>query len=304
MGRLLRGDVALLLSMTGYGEAQLQDNDLVVTIEVRSINSRFFKLSFRSGDVYGALEPRIEAVVRKYVKRGTVQIGLRVDREPCPDDYRINDVVFLNYRRQLESLYDRMHVSESIRLESILALPGVIDEGQSRDMEIDSEWSVIEKALEEALNNLSQMREAEGKAMAKDLLTNCQVIGENLDRIHEKHPSVIVAYRDRLTDRLNKLLAEFEVRVEAADVIREVGVFSERIDISEEIVRLRSHLSQFEAIVNTKNAPGRKLEFLIQEMFRETNTIGSKANDAEIAGHGVEIKTAIERMREMIQNVE
>jgi len=136
------------------------------------------------------------------------------------------------------------------------------------------------------------------------LHANCEVIATELDRIEERAPLVVEAYRKRLTERLNKLLEEYEVSIEATDVVREVGIFADRGDISEEIVRLRSHLRQFDAIAASEESNGRKLEFLIQEILRETNTIGSKANDAEIAGHVVEIKTAIERMREMIQNVE
>ena len=290
--------------MTGYGEAHRQADGLAVAVEVRSINSRYFKLSLRAGDAYPALETRIEPIVRQYIKRGTVQVTVRTDREPSPDDYRINDAVFMGYRSQLESLYDRMHVSESIRLDSILSLPGVIDERQMREDEMDADWPVLEQALQEAMRNLTSMRQAEGKAMAEDLRANCRAIAGYLGEIRERHPTVVDVYRDRLVDRLNRMLGELEVTVEASDVVREVGLFAERSDISEEIVRLQSHLSQFEGMIDGKERAGRKLDFLVQEMFRETNTIGSKANDSEIARRVVEIKTAIERMREMIQNVE
>src|SRR5262249_25266571 len=133
---------------------------------------------------------------------------------------------------------------------------------------------------------------------------NARTIAAELAQIEARAPLVVEAYRGRLTERLNKLLAEVGSRIEPADVVREVGVFAERSDISEEIVRLKSHLEQFDGILAADESQGRKLEFLTQEMFRETNTIGSKANDAEIARHVIEIKTAIERMREMIQNVE
>ena len=140
--------------------------------------------------------------------------------------------------------------------------------------------------------------------MARDLHANCDVISEQLGKIESQAPLVVDSHRKRLTERLNKLLDEYEVSIEPADIVREVGVFADRGDISEEVVRLRSHLEQFETIARSEANAGRKLEFVIQEMLRETNTIGSKANDAEIAVYVVEIKTAIERMREMIQNVE
>jgi uncharacterized protein (TIGR00255 family) len=169
---------------------------------------------------------------------------------------------------------------------------------------VEHDWPVIEEALRDALDHLQQMRAREGEAMAADMLANHAVIVAEVDAIQGRAPVVVEAYAQRLRDRLNALLAEHEVRVEPADIVREVGIFAERSDIAEEIVRLRSHLEQFDQIMRSGDSVGRKLEFITQEMFRETNTIGSKANDADIARHVVEIKAAIERMREMIQNVE
>ena len=140
--------------------------------------------------------------------------------------------------------------------------------------------------------------------MAADLLANGRSIAAHLEEIEKRAPLVVTAYRERLTDRINRLLQEYGVSIQAADVVREVGLFADRSDIAEEIVRLRSHLDQFAAVVGAEESNGRKLEFVVQEMLREANTIGSKANDADIARHVVEIKTAIERMREMVQNVE
>lgn len=140
--------------------------------------------------------------------------------------------------------------------------------------------------------------------MAADLQANCQIIVGQLSQIAQMAPTVVENYQRRITERVNKLLAEFEIGLKSAEVVREVGIFADRCDISEEIVRLRSHLEQFDLIAADEESSGRKLDFVIQEMLRETNTIGSKANDAGISRHVVEIKTAIERMREMIQNVE
>ena len=140
--------------------------------------------------------------------------------------------------------------------------------------------------------------------VTRNLAANLHVVAQELKHVEARAPQVVESYRSRLSERLNKLLAELGVTVAATDVIREVGLFAERCDISEEIVRLRSHLDQFDAVMRTEETPGRKLEFITQEMVRETNTIGSKANDAEIARHVIEIKSVIERIREMIQNVE
>ena len=148
------------------------------------------------------------------------------------------------------------------------------------------------------------MRIDEGRAMAADLAANCRTIAVHLERIAQRAPLVGDGYRGRLEERLKKVLADFQVVLDPRELVKEVSIFAERGDISEEITRLRSHLDQFDAIMGLAESAGRKLEFLTQEMFRETNTIGSKANDVEITADVIEIKTAIERIREMIQNVE
>lgn len=294
----------MLLSMTGHGEAHHHAAGASIAAEVRTVNNRYFKLNVRSSDGYASLEPQIEALVREHIRRGTVQVILRIDREPTADDYRLNQAVLSGYVKQLEVLQSHGSSSHGIRLESLLTLPGVIQAPTAGWEAIEAQWPAIAKVLGDALQNLTHMRTEEGRAMAADLSANCQHVATELVAIALRAPLVVEAYRTRITERLSKLLEEFGVRIEAADVVREVGIFAERSDISEEIVRLKSHLEQFESVMAKEETAGRKLEFLTQEMFRETNTIGSKANDAEIARHVIEIKTAIERMREMIQNVE
>lgn len=280
---------------------------MAISAEVRTINNRYFKLQLRCGEAYAALESRVEAVVRNQIRRGTVHVSLKIDRRSSAEDFRIDDVALASYRQQIEKLAASLRLTEVVRLESLLVLPGVVMDTQrsaAGSSGGEQDWPLVESVLVEALRNLQRMRVEEGRAMADDLRTNRQGIGAALDQIEARAPSVVAAYQTRLTERLGAMLREFGVHVTAADVVREVGVFSERVDISEEIVRLRSHLDQFESIMQEQESSGRKLEFLTQEMLRETNTIGSKANDAEIALHVVEIKTALERIREMIQNVE
>ena len=294
----------MLLSMTGFGEAVCHQDGRTVAVEVRTINSRYFKLSLRAGEGYGSLEPQIEATVRKAVRRGTVQINIRVDRAPSADDYRINVDVLERFRRQLEPLCRQWGVSEAVNPEAMLALPGVIDEKSTTTIDPAADWLVIAPTLQQAMENLTQMRAREGQAMADDLQENCRSIGVELEKVRIRAPQVVDAYRERLEERIQKVLAERDVILQPADVIREVSLFAERGDISEEVVRLQSHLDQFDELMKLPESSGRKLEFITQEMFRETNTIGSKANDVEIARHVIEIKAAIERLREMIQNIE
>lgn len=294
----------MLLSMTGFGEAHRQADGVAVAVEVRTINNRYFKLTLKCGEGYSLLEPEIESVVRQQIRRGTIQVSLRVDRVRGSEDYQLNPAVLSNYRRQLRELSDQWKLDENVTLAQLLLLPGVVIENPTSPSEAEEEWPLVRETLLAAMENLAQMRVDEGRAMAADLRANCQAIGAELKQVESRAPLVVAAYRERLTDRLQATLTEFAVSLNPADLIKEVGLFAERSDISEEVVRLRSHLEQFDSIMELPESSGRKLEFLAQEMFRETNTIGSKANDVQIARHVIEIKASIERIREMIQNVE
>lgn len=293
----------MLLSMTGHGEGVASSAELHVSTEVRSINNRFLKVQVRCSDGYGLLDNRIEDVVRQQLKRGTVTLNVRLVRLVSSADIVLNEALLEHYiglvkRNAGGSSGDR------IQIETLLGLPGVLEDPQRREADLDVVWPVVESSVNRALQSLDQMRHREGQAMADDMLSNLIVIEQQLEQIATRAPAVVEGYRNRLLDRLQKLLAEHGAEISAADLVREVGLFADRSDISEEAVRLRSHLSQFREIVQESDSNGRKLDFVTQEMFRETNTIGSKANDVEIARCVVEVKTVIERIREMVQNVE
>ena len=293
----------MLLSMTGYGAGEAERDGVRVAVEVRTVNNRYLKLHCRLPDGYGAFESRIEEAVRKQVRRGTVQLNVDVKRSGAAD-CTINAELVRAYYQQLAELQRELGTSQPISIESLLPLPGVIDD-ESQFGDAADDWPVIEEALKQALTGLMTMRQTEGAAMERDLTEQAVDIRTSATSIEALAPRVAKAYQNRLLERLNKMLAEHEVNVRPADIVREVGVFAERVDISEEIVRLSSHLEQFETVMrDAESGTGRKLEFLVQEILRETNTIGSKANDAEIATHVVHIKTCIERIREMVQNVE
>jgi uncharacterized protein (TIGR00255 family) len=220
------------------------------------------------------------------------------------ETYRLNEAVLAGYLRQLEQIRRQSQLDGPLQLEQLLGLPGVVDERSAFPLDADAIWPVVELAIRQALDGLARMRQEEGRAMASDLAENCRAIAVELEAVERLAPRVVESYRQRLTEKLSKLLDEYSVTVQVGDVVREVGLFAERSDISEELVRLRSHLEQFVSIMAAGESNGRKLEFVTQEMFREANTIGSKSNDAEIARHVIEIKSGIERIREMIQNVE
>jgi uncharacterized protein (TIGR00255 family) len=290
--------------MTGFGEAHVREADVAVSVEVRTVNNKYFKLTVKCGEGYGVLESEIEQAVRDQIRRGSIQVGLRVERAKSADDYLIDKAVLAAYRKQLQALHSEWHVAESVPLETLLSLPGAVVENPNRTSDAAAQWPLIKKTLAAAMQNLAKMRIDEGRAMATDLRSNCSVVLAELSKIEARAPLVVDAYRKRLHERVQAALAEYQVTLDPSDLIKDVAIFSDRGDIAEETVRLRSHLEQFEAFMQGEESPGRKLEFLTQEMFREINTIGSKANDVEISRHVIEIKTAVERIREMIQNVE
>jgi uncharacterized protein (TIGR00255 family) len=204
----------------------------------------------------------------------------------------------------LKELFSEWMVVDQLPWDSLLLLPGVVVEQPTLAADLAQDWPLIEAKLKAALANLTRMRMQEGDAMAADLAENCRQIGGQLTHIEARASLVVDSYRERITERLQKTLEQYQITLDPADLIKEVSIFAERSDISEEVVRLRSHLEQFDQLLRVEESSGRKLEFLTQEMFREANTIGSKANDVPIARHVIEIKAAIERIREMIQNVE
>ncbi len=296
----------MLLSMTGYGEARHQGDALSLSIELRALNNRYLKVSVRAPEPYNLLEAEFEKVIRKSVKRGTIQVHLRLDRQSSAQDFRINTVALASYVQQLRAVGTQLGLGDGNHalLSQILTLPGVVaDPGLQSGTMLD-DWPLIEKVLTAALARLQQMRTEEGKAMTEELVSHQRTIVGHLEAIRVKSPQVVAAFRDRLLDRVRKLLQDVDVQIDKDTVIREVAVFAERSDIAEEVIRLATHLEQFLEIMKEKDGAGRKLEFLVQEMFRETNTIGSKASDVGISKDVVSIKHALEQVRELIQNVE
>ena len=284
-------------SMTGHGQASVEQDQFRVAVEIRTVNNRFLKTSINT-DLGTELESRVEQQLKATLRRGSVSVRIKTENLQSGQRARLNSDVIQSYWTQLSEIAGG---SQSINVESLLTLPGVIEDADTTD---DEElWPVVKKTLEEALHSLVEMRGTEGGAMKVDMVSNIGTIETELTSIEKLAPTVSEAYSKRLTDRINKLLEKFEVTVTASDVIKEVGVFADRTDVSEETVRLATHLEQFRLVIQ-EPTPGKKLDFLVQEMLRETNTIGSKANNSDIAKHVVEIKTAIERIREMVQNIE
>lgn len=298
----------MLLSMTGFGEARHDADGLTLSVEVRTVNNRYLKVSVRGSEPYPMLEPELEKVVRRVIRRGTVTIHIRCDRQGRRGDFVLNSIALRSYLEQVRTVCDETGLQAHLPalMSQVLTLPGVAPEpGGVTGRPPEDELAAVERTLEAALGRLQAMRQQEGRAMADELLAHRRTVAEHLAQIHALVPRVVEGYRHRLRDRVCQALAEQNVDLRPEDLIREVAVFAERSDVAEEVMRLGSHLDQFSAIVQTEaDGPGRKLEFLVQEMGRETNTIGSKAGDVAISRHVVEIKATLEKVRELVQNVE
>ena len=292
----------MLLSMTGYGEARHQDPRWTILVEVRTVNNRHFKLNAKISDTYATMEPALEQLVREKVKRGTVQLSVRIDRPSRPDDYRLNLIALASYRDQLKEFQGSDQ--RTIDVAQLLALPGVVEQVSSDDRPIDEDWPTISAVVAKAVGELEAARGREGRVMASELVALGDAIRDHLIRIVDRGPEVIQANQKKLTDRIQAIVQDQGVTIESKDLIREVAILVDRGDISEETVRLRAHLNQYSRVIDEPISSGRKLEFIVQEMGREINTIGSKANDVEVSRCVVEIKTLLEKIRELIQNVE
>ncbi|MFK7778028.1 MAG: YicC/YloC family endoribonuclease [Gimesia sp.] len=294
----------MLLGMTGFGSSTAENDRLSVNAEIRTVNNRYLKISSRYPEFYAKLGSKVDKLLRSSIARGTVNLTLRIDNLDRTSDYLLDEEVAQQYWTQLKHLTETCHLPLPDNLNGVLSLPGIVIDNYSRSHTPESDWPLIEQAIQGALAELTEFRIKEGESAQADLSSNNQKICDQLEVVKEKAPRVVTSYRDRLHQRISDLLQDQEVEFDPDSLIREVSVFADRCDINEEISRLQCHLEQFDTIIKGDTSQGKKLEFLVQEMFREINTIGSKANDVEISHAVIEMKLAVEKIRENVQNVE
>jgi uncharacterized protein (TIGR00255 family) len=292
----------MILSMTGYGEAHRAEDGVAYTLELKSLNNRYLKTSIKLPEHLSVFESEVEKLLRERLDRGSVTFVLRVRDTRADAAQEINVAALQSYITQLGKVTSNVPVQ--IDVAAILALPGVVQPPEISEADRERQWRVIAGLADDALKHLLSMRQAEGLAVRDDLLGHCRQIRTRLALIAERAPQVVQDYHQKLLQRTNELLAQSKLQLELDDLRREIAVFAERCDISEEIARLTSHMDQFAKLCDSSERAGRKLDFLAQEMLREANTIGSKANDATVAHNVIEIKGAIDRLKEQVQNVE
>jgi uncharacterized protein (TIGR00255 family) len=293
----------MILSMTGFGDAEVHAEGVRYHVEIRSVNNRYFKAAIKVPEQLQSLEVDIDRVLRAKLGRGSVTFVLRVKDENAVIASEINTAVLVRYLNRLEEVAQG-RTAARIDLASLLDVPGVCEPPEVNKDLLAERFKAIERATNVAIDKMVEMRRAEGKALLRDLRAQCEVIRGRLDDIRRRSPSVVEDYGKRLHSRIQQMMAESSVELDHDALIREVAIFAERCDVNEEVSRIASHLDQFAELCEGAEEAGRKLDFLAQEMLREANTVGSKASDAEITRHVVEIKAAIDRIKEQVQNVE
>ena len=291
--------------MTGFGEASTHAEGVHYHLELRSLNNRYFKASIRLPEDLQGLEAELEAALRARISRGALVLIGKVSDTSGGAAHVINEPVLRAYLDTISRLPTPKNVALSVDAANLLSLPGVLQPGDDEER-LHKARDAFMRMLDEAVAQLVAMREGEGRKLEDELRAHQRVIHEKLDRVKARAPQVVQEYERRLKERTERLLQQAGVTADPADVIRDVAAFSEKADIAEEIQRLGAHIEQFSELLGAPadKPVGRTLDFLAQEMLREANTIGSKCADADIARDVVEIKGAIDRIKEQVQNVE
>ncbi|MCZ6874572.1 MAG: YicC family protein [bacterium] len=292
----------MIQSMTGYGRAEVSNERLHLTVEVRSVNHRYLDVSLRYPRLYAPLESRLKRLVSNHFARGRIEIKFVEQRNDEGHwDLSLDYALAQQYYHAVQVLQERLDMPGAISFSTILNLREVVHlEEASEDIEED--WELIAQGLENALQALEQMRLQEGAFLYRDLQTRLQTITRHITTIRQRVPHVVTIYRQRLEQRVQELFQQFELDTDRLS--QEAILFAERSDVTEELIRLESHMQAFERLLSAPEAVGRKIEFLVQEMHREVNTLATKSNDADISQHAVEVKSEFERIREQIQNIE
>jgi uncharacterized protein (TIGR00255 family) len=288
--------------MTGFGLGEVEASGLVVRVEIRSVNHRFLQTRFRLPSEFADLEPKVDQLVKKKLSRGAVTLTVIVTRAASPSSVIVDEEVAARYKRLLSKASKNLKLENDLALSNLIALPGVIST-QPDAKAHQRESKVLLGAVGQAIEKLVVMREAEGSSMQADIMRQVKVITRIRTLVEKRLPKVVKAHFDNMRKRAEDLLGG-DSGLEGRDLARELALLAERSDVSEETSRLDSHLDQLHAILGKGGEVGRKLDFLVQELYREANTIGSKAGDAEVAHAVVELKTHIERIREQVQNIE
>lgn len=293
----------MIRSMTAYGRGESSDRNTRFVAEIKSVNNRYRDVTPRIPRALQAVEDEIRAHVASRIQRGRIEVSLQMEREGEAAEYdlELNLPLVKSYLDIIRELHETCGLENKVSTETICQLRDVV-QMKPRDLDIDALKPGIKESLDLALDSHEAMRIQEGKAIEMDFMERLQVIETRLDAIEGRAPRVVEDYALRLRKKINDMSEDMET--DENRLTQEVAFFSDRCDITEEVVRARSHLAQFRHYIAAEEAVGRRLDFLIQEIYREVNTMGSKASDSSISADVVEIKGELEKIREQVQNVE
>lgn len=292
----------MVSSMTGYGRAETVRDDISVTVELRSVNHRYFEFSSRVPRGFNFLEDKLKSFCQQRISRGKVDLFLTVNMTAGDDvEIEINHALASGYVNAVGELSERYGLKNDLSAVNLSRFPELFTV-KKKALDEDYVWSVVEETVEGAVDGFAKMRAVEGKKLYDDVVSRVEFILEKVAFVEQRSPQTVASYREKLENRIKELLGD--ASVDEARLLTETAIFADKIAVAEETVRLRSHIKQLTDLMNSNDAVGRKLDFIVQEMNREANTIGSKAQDIEIAHTVVDIKAEIEKIREQIQNIE
>jgi len=288
--------------MTGFGRKQLTDNGYTVSCEIRSVNHRYLDSNIRLSRRYASLEDSIVELIKKYVTRGRIEISINIEKiETASRNIKVDKELALTYYSNLKEIAEILNISEQIKVIDLFRLPEVFNL-EDREEDLEKLWSVLSLCIDDAMQDLIVMREREGRNLAKDILMRNNLIAGMVEELEARSPIVVKEHTEKLRHRISELITqEFN---DEQRILQEAAIFADRTSVTEEIIRLKSHVNHLVVLMDEPDSNGRKCDFLVQEMFREINTIASKANDVEMSKIVVNAKAELEKMREQLQNIE
>jgi uncharacterized protein (TIGR00255 family) len=294
----------MLKSMTGYGGATQKHADFVLAVEVRCVNNKFLKVTSKTSEEVSFLQNEIEAPVRSVLARGSVYVTVQFEPATNANFYEIDETLLEKYLMTVKKLEGQLDCGGKVALSDLLLLPGVVHQESVSNLSTEEVRPVALATLKTALDAVVGMRIREGEELAKEFRHRGQNIRDLVRSILETYPTALQEYHVRLRERVRNLLADTDVKLSDEDLLKEIALLAERSDISEELSRMDSHLGQFEDSLDAADPVGKKLEFIVQEMFRECNTMGSKSISSELNRLVVDIKAEVTRLKEQVLNVE
>ena len=292
----------MIKSMPGYGKSEQTIDSLNVTVEIKSVNHRYFEFSARVPREYGFLEEKLKKYCNSLITRGKVECYVSVeDLEEREMEVNVNETLAAGYVKALKELSERFGLKDDISAVTLSRYPDVITLHKASEDE-ERIWNAVKTVAETAVSKFIEMRETEGSKLRGDILSRADYIIECVEFIEGRSPETVREYNEKLKQRMKELLGD--AAVDEQRLLNEAAIYADKIAVDEETVRLRSHISQLREFMNSSEAIGRKLDFLVQEINREANTIGSKAQDVDIAKKVIAIKAEVEKIREQVQNIE